>query len=252
MNRPMLRIAGLALLIMAGAVSPASGQALLIILFGDKLSTETFQMGINADVAWSGLSGIDGSELRRSWSFGAYGEIRLSDRWRLQPELTIKTPSGATGLTAGDPGNPMEPVGDSLVDRAIADGTVTRSAGYVSLPVYLKFVAGPVGIGAGGQVGIMTKAHDLLEYDAVQGDVQLERSVKDRLNGFDAGLVFSLDYAFRPSDRMRSLRLNAKYYHGLMDTIENNTGAPVRNSILFLGLDIPVGGSAAGEAAGSG
>lgn len=35
----------------------AQSQALLIILFGDKLSTETFQMGINASLSASDLIG---------------------------------------------------------------------------------------------------------------------------------------------------------------------------------------------------
>lgn len=236
-----------ALGLIASSARPAAGQALLIILFGDKLSTETFQLGINADFGWSGLSGIDGSDLKRTWSFGAYGEIKLSDHWRLQPELTLKTPGGAEGLRAGDPGVPFEPVGDSLIDAALANGTVTRSMGYVSLPVYLKYVAGPIGLGAGGQIGFLTKANDLLESDVLQGQLQLEQSVKDSLNGLDAGLIFSLDYSLKPSLQMRSIRINAKYYLGLMDTIENNTGPAVKNSIFFIGLDIPVGGGGAAE-----
>ena len=52
---------------------------------------------------------------------------------------------------------------------------------------------------------------------------------------------------------MRSMRINVKYYHGLLDTIKNNTGTAVPNSILFVGLDISVGGgSAAADVTGEG
>lgn len=242
--KPLLLSLGF-LLAVPGA---ASGQALLIILFGDKLSTETFQLGINADLGWSGVSGIDNAEAKRSWSFGAYGEIKLSDNWRLQPELTIKTPGGAEGLRAGDPGVPFEPVGDSLVDEALASGSITRSTGYLSVPVYLKYVAGPLGIGAGGSLAYMTKAEDRLESDVLQGQLQLEQDIKDSFNRWDAGLVFSLDWSLKPAAEMRSLRINAKYYLGLMDTLKDNPGPAVKNSIFFIGLDIPVGGGGAAEA----
>ena len=45
----------------------AQGQALLVLLFGDKLSTETFQLGINADVGWTGQTGLTDSSTRFSW-----------------------------------------------------------------------------------------------------------------------------------------------------------------------------------------
>lgn len=240
-------VAVLAVALLGMAPRPASGQALLVILFGDKLSSESFQLGINADIGWSGLPGIDGADVRRTWSFGAYGEIRLADRWRLQPEITIKTPGGAEGLRPGDPGVPFVPVGDSLVDAALAAGTVTRSAGYLSLPVLLKYVAGPVGLGAGGSLAYMTKAHDVLESDIAQGTLELEQDIEGSLNRWDAGVVFSLDWALKPAARMRSLRVNAKYYLGLTDTLKDNPGPAVKNSIFFLGLDIPVGGGGAAQ-----
>jgi hypothetical protein len=236
-----------ALALAGPAAQPASGQVLLAILFGDALSTETFQMGVNLDVGWAGLSGIDGTSLRRGFSFGAYGEIRLSEHWRLQPELTVKTPGGAEGLAFGDPAVPFETVGDSRIDEAVLNGTVTRSAGYLSLPLLLRYVAGPIGIGVGGQVAYLTGADDWLESEVLQGQLQLEQSVTDALNRWDGGLVFSLDYALKPSLQMRSMRINAKYYLGLTDTVRDNAGDAVRNSTLFIGLDIPVGGGGSAE-----
>jgi len=49
---------------------------------------------------------------------------------------------------------------------------------------------------------------------------------------------------------VRSLRLNAKFYYGLTNTVKGNTGDAIRNWILFIGLDIPVGGKDAVEDVG--
>ena len=76
--------------------SITNGQALLIILFGDKLSTETFQMGINASLGYSGLNGTVGNaDYRTDWAFGAFGEIKFNDMWYLHFDFTITTPAGA-------------------------------------------------------------------------------------------------------------------------------------------------------------
>ncbi len=237
-----MKVLGLSLMLVAAPLHAASGQAILIILFGDKLSTEKFQLGINADLTWSNLSGISDTKSRMSWSAGAYGEIKLGNHWRLQPELTIKTPAGAKNLTAGAPGNPFVPVGDSLVDAALATGTITRSTQYITVPLTLKYVVGPLGFGAGAQIGFLTSGSDELQSDVLQGQLRLKESVTSTLNTVDAGLVFSLDFALAPQKQMRSMRINVKYYLGLLDTVKNNSGDAVRNSILFVGLDIPVGG----------
>ena len=78
--------------------SAANAHALLILLFGDKLSTESFQMGINASLSASTINGIDNAEYRVSWAFGAFGELRFSDNWFLHFNLTIKTPGGAKNV----------------------------------------------------------------------------------------------------------------------------------------------------------
>jgi hypothetical protein len=236
-----------AILLSLASVNVAHGQALLIILFGDKLSTETFQLGINADVGWSGLTGLQDGSSRFSWAFGAYGELKLSDHWRLQPELTLKTPAGAEGIFAGEAGNPFELTGNEDLDEVIRTGRVERSLNYISIPVYAKYIAGPFGLGAGGYVSFLTGATDELSSDVDQGLVRLNQSVKDYLNTVDAGLIFSLDYSLKPQLQMRSIKINAKYYLGLTDTVKDNPGDAVKNWMLFVGLDIPVGGKKAAE-----
>jgi hypothetical protein len=46
------------------------------------------------------------------------------------------------------------------------------------------------------------------------------------------------------------MRVDAKFYYGLTDTVKNNEGDAIRNWMLFVGLDIPVGGSDAAKEEG--
>jgi hypothetical protein len=244
-----LRALLLTVLLSLASVNVAHGQALLVLLFGDKLSTEKFQLGINADVGWTGQTNLLDSSTRFSWAFGAYGEVKLGERWRLQPELTLKTPAGAKGLFAGEAGNPFAPTGNEDIDEVIDTGRVTRSLNYISVPVFAKYLLGPIGIGGGGYVAFLTGATDELSSDVDQGRVRLNESSKDYLNTVDAGLILSLDFALKPQAEMRSIKINGKLYYGLTDTVKDNPGESVKNWMLFLGLDVPVGGKKAVEEA---
>jgi len=175
--------------------------------------------------------------------------VKLGERWRLQPELTLKTPAGAEGLFAGEAGNPFAPTGNEDIDEVIDTGRVTRSLNYISIPVFAKYLLGPLGIGGGGYVAFLTGATDELSSDVDQGRVRLSESSKGYLNTVDAGLIFSLDYSLKPQAEMRSMKINAKLYYGLTDTVKDNPGESVKNWMLFVGLDIPVGGKKAVEEA---
>jgi hypothetical protein len=215
----------------------ANAQALLIILFGDKLSTETLQAGINADLSYSNFNGMEGTDYRVSWAFGAFFEIKLSENWSLQPELTIKTPGGAKNMP------PEYYLEQNIIDTLTSDVTVTTSMNYISVPIYLKYTTGHWGFGGGPMFGYLTSATDTYSGGTAFGDeFSLDRKVKDRYNNWDVGLTFMIDFLFSPEEKMRSTRLGLKYYMGLTDILNDNTGDAVNNSIFLLSLGIPIGG----------
>ncbi|HXE84574.1 MAG TPA: hypothetical protein VN513_14715, partial [Gemmatimonadales bacterium] len=55
-------------------VHAARGQALLVLLFGDKFASERVQGGIKFDVVGSTLSGVPNAERLRSWDLGGFIE----------------------------------------------------------------------------------------------------------------------------------------------------------------------------------
>ncbi len=227
----------LLILMLALSSNVAHSQALLILLFGDKLSTETFQMGINASGSASDIIGLSDTKLRYSWAFGAFGEIRLSDDWFMHIDLTLKTPGGARNV---QPFQPFLPIVDSL----FTDVRVDRNFNYITLPVYAKYRVGAWKFGLGAQLGYLTSTTDVYTGSSILGDdFTMERDVASYHNRWDAGVTGTLEYFFSPAKKMRSMRLSLKYYYGLTDILKDNQGDPLRNSILLLSLGIPVGGS---------
>jgi hypothetical protein len=218
----------------------ANSQALLVLLFGDKLSTDKFQLGINASGTLTNLSGIDDTKFRVSWAFGVFGEVWINDTWSFQPELTVKTPAGANDM-------PWDVVGDPSTDTLLSelqDAELARRANYLTLPLYVKYKAGAFGIGAGPQVGYLTGASSVYTGDNKAGaKLTLEKKTTSELNRWDFGIAAGVDYSFRPEKKMKSLRLGLRGYWGLVDTIKDNPDDAVYNYGFFLTLGIPVGGS---------
>lgn len=225
-----------------GVASRAQAQVLIALLFGEKLSTETFQLGVNASMAATGFRG-QADDVRLDWMLSIYGEIRLHERFHLQPELALKYPSGGENMRTSVPAYPFTPYGEPVLDEVVAEGRVERHLRYLALPVFGKTNLGPVGLGVGPQVAVLIGAEDTVHQKDDGTRISLSRSVTQELRRVDAGLVASVDYAFFRSRKMRSLRLRLKGYLGLVDTIKDNPGDAVRNWNVMVGLDIPIGGT---------
>jgi hypothetical protein len=211
-------------------------QAILILIFGDKLASERLQGGIKADLVWSTLAGLPDATRRRSYDFGGFMELRVSDRFSVQPEFTFKSPAGAARL-------PFAPTGRPEIDAAFdaaRDVSVTRTLGYVTIPVFAKLRAGHFGLSAGPQLGYVVKATDryvgTVERD---DDLTYDVSLWPRVNRWDAGVSLLAEYA--PSTRrgFQALRLRVSWYRAFNDALSD---APGRNDTLGLGFGLPIGG----------
>ncbi|MCH8033102.1 MAG: outer membrane beta-barrel protein [Bacteroidetes bacterium] len=226
----------MSLMLVFTLTSVSNAQALLMLLFGDKLSTETFQMGINVAGTASDIGGITDANLRYSWAFGAFGEVRFSDDWFLHFNLTAKTPGGAKNI------QPFEDIIPEI-DTLTTDISVTRSFNYITLPIFIKYSLGSFKLGLGGQLGYLTSATDIYTGFTFRGDdLNMERNVREKMNLWDAGVTGIIDYFFKPEANMKSMRISLTYYYGLIDILKDNTGDAWNNSILMLSLAIPMGG----------
>ena len=230
----------LPILVLGARVEPAQGQVLLAVLFGDKLSTEKFQLGIKLDGAFTGLSEVSGADTRFGWAFGAFGEINLSDHWSLQPELSMTAPGGAEEFLGSPPGDPR-------LDDVFEDVMVTRKLSYTNLSFLVKYKTGRFGIAVGPQVGYLRKAEDLYEGTVTGGgDFTLTKKVIDDHSRWDFGLTANLEYYLSPEKEMRSTRLHVTPYFGLTDTLSDNAGEAVKNFGVQVGVGFAVGGGGEG------
>lgn len=214
----------------------ARGQALLVLLFGDKFASDHVQGGIKFDVAGTTLSGLSGAARLRSWDLGGFIEVKLSNRFSLQPEFTFKSPAGAADL-------PFSPTGVADADSAFAGATnvsVARTLGYVTIPILLKFRAGRFALALGPQLGYVVRAED--RYTGTlsrQNDLSYTVGLWSRVNRWDSGINAVAEFALAPRLGLRSMRIRAVWYHGFGDAL---TDAPGTNDTIGLGFGLPIGG----------
>jgi hypothetical protein len=214
----------------------ARSQALLVLLFGDKFASEKVQGGIKFDVVWTTLSGLSAAERVRSWDLGGFIEVKLSDRWSIQPEFTFKSPAGARGL-------PFAPTGQPAVDSAFAtasDVSVTRTLGYITIPILVKLRAGRFGFAIGPQLGYVVRAEDRYTGTvAREDDLSYTIGLWSRVNRWDSGVSATGEFSLAPQLGLHSMRVRVVWYHAFGDALSD---APGTNDTIGVGFGLPIGG----------
>ncbi len=230
----MLKTILFSLLLTLGA-SAAHGQVLLGILFGDKLASEKFHIGLTAGANVSDISGVDDTKGKVGLVLGLLGEWKIADRLYLQPELLPFYYAGAKSMPPGGLDDIPE------LDPKVRDMTRQTVLKYFEIPILLKYALGNGRwhLGAGPQIGFLTSAEDV--YDVVTSyEITIKADRKDMLNSTDAGVTFVLEYKVRPDPF--AMGVTARYYLGLTDIIKDNTGDALYNRVFTLGITIAMGG----------
>jgi Outer membrane protein beta-barrel domain len=235
--RPTILLGALAALLSLLPFHPASAQALLVLLFGDKFASENVQGGIKFDVVASNLYGLSGAARLRSWDLGGFLEVKLSNQLSIQPEFTFKSPAGAKNL-------PFVATGVPSVDSAFAaagDVSVARTLGYITFPVLIKLKAGRFAFGIGPQLGYVVRAEDRYTGTvAREDDLSYTVGLWSRVNRWDTGVTAMAEFALAPTLGLQSMRIRALWYHAFNDALSDAPGA---NESLGIGFGLPIGGT---------
>ena len=212
-------------------ITTAQSQILISLLLGKTLNTGKIEFGLDGGFNRSWLSGIDEAKGMRNFNLGFYFDIKIRNDWYLNTGVRVKSTVGATKI------NPYS-LDDLELDSVFLDGHVTREIHYFHVPVHIKYrFARQFFANAGFQVGLRYKAKDLFTntyFD--KDDVEFKYDIRDRIKPLDFGLSGGLGYKFKGT----GMNLGITYYYGLVD-IDKEPGPIMRNSTLYIYVDIPIG-----------
>jgi len=224
------------ILIMLLSISTAGkSQAMWIMIFGDKLSTERMQSGVCFSVAGIDMTGLDHAKPALNWAIGGFSDIRISKKnLFFSFDFTMKSPLGARNL-------------NNYFPDAVPDSSIVKSQDIVlnnvamSLPLYLKYKTKFIGFGVGPQMSYIYKS--ILKYDAETStgkSIIIKDDAKEYVHRFDIGAFAMAEVYFTPSHPKTSLRVGIRYYYGFLEPLKDFSG--VHNSTFMVTFGIPIGG----------
>ncbi len=209
-------------------------QALWILIFGDKLSNDFMQSGINISITSSRLVGLDDSKAFYSWAIGSYTDFLLNDNWAISLEMTIKSPTGASGLNKYYTNTYIS---DSLLTKQNTSIETTNFA----LPIYLKYHTKYLNFGIGPQFILAYKSSKKYKATTFNNkNVTVIDNSKDLINKFDMGLSAMVEFYLFPKKPQNSIKIGLEYFHGFMPALKDYSDAT--NSVVQLKVGIPIVG----------
>jgi hypothetical protein len=232
----MTKLKSLLLIVFLTISFSGFGQAMWILIFGDKLSTEKLHSGITVSAAGVDLYGFQNAKMAPNWAIGGFMDLSIFKKKSLvfSLDFTFKTPLGARNM-------------DNFLDDIINDSinlvkeSVVLNNTAFSLPLYFKYKTKYAAFGAGIQMTLIYKS--TFKYTAQTDDkktIRISKGVNKKLNKFDIGPFVMFEFYLKPSNHLASMRLGMRYFYGLLQPVKNEKG--IHNATLMATLCIPIGG----------
>ena len=217
------------------SATPARGQVVMGMLFGELLSSDDFNVGFDIGMNFANVTGLDATR-KNGTRFGLFADWRFSNHLHFTGGFVAVSSKGATDIAPG-----LLPLNDPDLDPLVENGLVSRDLGHIDFPLVLKYAFkrnSGLRIGAGGQFNILTSAKDRYSARSDAGSLAIvERDIKGDLNTFDAGLVFDVEYRIGTS----GIAIGVQYYHGLTD-MDKSSDISSMNRVLSGSGRISLGG----------
>ncbi|WP_300569033.1 porin family protein [Flavobacterium sp.] len=174
--------------------------AVAIFAFGFANAQET-KFGVKAGLNMANLTGdVEDNSMKVGFHVGGFAEIKISDKFAVQPELLYSTQG-----TKFDGGS--------------------YDFNYLNIPVMAKFFATEqFSIEAGPQIGFLMSA----KINPDNGD---SVDVKDELKSMDFGLNFGLGYDFT-----ENFSAGARYNFGFSNIIDAEDSGELKNGVISVSV----------------
>ena len=230
-------VAGLGLVLaLLAAAGPAFAQSSIVSqIAGDKAATDKLYFGLKFGFACSQLRGLGYGDRLGGFDAGLFASIRLGDKLRLSPEITLFSRKGATEI-------PFVTTGDPALDPYFADPTKSAIVlGYTEVPVRLLYRLGRFEVGGGPFVGFLQSASERFRAELAAGEELLhKRDVAADYRKVNYGFVLEAAWTITKPRRGEGLVFHIRYQGGLADVIGDPAAAgPVRTSGLQIFLSFP-------------
>ncbi|MBT8298529.1 MAG: PorT family protein [Maribacter sp.] len=187
--------------------------ALFALLFGDKVATENFNIGLEIGIPYATISSASGTSSKTGITFGIAGNIKLNDNWSLHPSAYFLSKRGGKF-------NQLSLISDDIELNGKFQNVPTKlTLNYIDVPVFLsyRFTESNFKLGIAPQISFNTGSEAV--FTNAQGDFSY--SVQDVTNSMDFGMIFQLGYIFYSNKFDKEIHMQLRYFQGFNDIYDD-------------------------------
>ena len=226
-----MKYKALLIILFFGLQTGLQAQVIMSLIFGDKLNNEENMFGLHLDYSWNNMSLSGAQDPLRSFNFGLFYTHKFDENLHVNVDLLAKYQRGAAGIAAYD-------LDDPSLNNFYADSEVTRKINYFSIPATMRYAfQGTYFVELGPQISFRIKAQDIFEADLTQGDLTLERDIRQQVNRFDFGFVSGIGM-YIGKEKVNAFGL--RYQGGFSDAMKNLAGKQNHSQVAIY-ADLPIG-----------
>ncbi len=220
------------IVILLYSCSQAYSQVLIALVFGDKLNNGKIEMGVQLAAQGFQFTSID-DKPDVGFSFGAYLDVKLSERCIISNYFMFKSPKGGKQIP--------ESYWFTSTDATLpSDVSARRHLSYFELtPMFRYQFSRSWSAAIGPQLALNTKATDIYQEKTDDGTYTYRTHIRDHIALMDAGVAIDVQWRLMKG---KGLRINARFAQGLVNVFKDSEFANAKNQTYQIGVGIPIGG----------
>lgn len=204
--------------------------AILALLFGDKVASESFHISIDLGMNFSSMPGLSQQAGRRGFKYGLGTFIKLNDKWALTPELKLLSPRGANNVL------PMNDYSDVLTNPKY-----DLDVRHIDIPILAQYRITPkLFASTGPQVSFLTRGRQIAEGRLPNGQtVTVTEDMKDNFESLYFAVPFEIGYSLHTARDGKGLNIKFRYNLGLSEMIAKPGYGSTRGSTFQAFISLP-------------
>ncbi len=206
--------------------------ALFALIFGDKVATENFNVGLEFGIPYATISNAENTSYKAGITFGIGANIKFNDNWSLHPTAYFLSRRGGKF-------DQLSLISDDLELNSLFENVPTElNVSYIDVPVFLnyQFTDSPFKVGVAPQISFRTGSQAIFSND--QGD--LDVSVEDVTNATDIGMIIQAGYVYYNKKFDKEIHIQLRYFQGFNDIYDESfVAGSNRSNYIGLAFSLP-------------
>ena len=221
-------------------VQMAQSQALISLVFGNKLNSDKIKFGLEGGVNFANVTNLPTASTSAYFNIGFYFDFKWkeSPNWFLHSGVIVKSTLGAN----------LEPysLNDENLDALFVEGDVVRKLNYWNVPFLARYkFKNNIFIEGGPMFGLLYKGVDLFTSEVDGDNLEFKNNIRNEHTRFDIGLEGGIGY--QTEKFMNGMNFGARYYQGLLNS-STTPNADQKNTSYYIYIGLPIGAGEKGQA----